>query len=88
MGMEPGLRVRCKRTGRPGVVAEIIDPPRAGRSLYVVWGGSLDFSLMSPDEIEADLDTPGPDGRPGLPAEPDWRTLLIDSDLGLAGDPG
>ena len=56
--------------------------------MYVVWGGSLDFSLMAPDEIEMDLERPGADGRPGLPTEPDWRSLLIDSDLGLSGDRG
>ena len=78
--MEPGLRVRCKRTGRLGVVTEVIDPPRRGRNLYVVWGGSIDFSLVAAHEIELDIETPGGDGRTG-PGEPDWRTLLIDPDL-------
>jgi hypothetical protein len=85
--MDPGLRVRCRRTGRRGVIAELIDPPRGGRSLYVVWGRSLDFSLMAPDEIEPDPETP-PGTEGGSAAEPDWRTLLIDSDLDRTRDPG
>jgi hypothetical protein len=85
--MEPGLRVRCKRTGRFGVVTEVIDPPRRGRNLYVVWGGSIDFSLMASDEIELDMEPPGSVGRVG-PSAPDWRTLLIDTDLDMAGGDG
>jgi hypothetical protein len=69
------------------VVTEVIDPPRRGRNLYVLWGGSIDFSLMSPDEIEVDIETPGTDGRLG-PPEADWRTLLIDTDLNLSGGDG
>ena len=70
------------------MVTEIVDPPRGGRSLYVVWGGSLDFSLMSPAEIEVDIETPAGDGRATAPFEPDWRTLLIDADLEVPGDEG
>jgi hypothetical protein len=86
--MEPGLRVRCKRTGRLGVVTEIVDPPRRGRSLYVVWGGSLDFSLVAPGEIEVDIETPAGDGRGSTVFEPDWRTLLVDADLEVPRDQG
>ena len=87
--MEPGLRVRCLRTGRRGVIAEIIDPPRGRRNIYVVWGGSLDFSLMAADEVEADLDTTGAGGRGTSHPETDWRTLLVDTDLHLPdGDAG
>jgi hypothetical protein len=86
--MEPGLRVRCRRTGRLGVITEVVDPPRRGRSLYVVWGGSIDFSLMSPDEIELDLETPRSDGRAGSASDTDWRALLIDADLEMPGDGG
>jgi hypothetical protein len=67
------------------MVTEVIDPPRRGRSLYVVWGSSIDFSLMSTDEIEVDYDTPA-DGGHGTAIDPDWRTLLVDSDLELPGD--
>jgi hypothetical protein len=74
--------------GRLGVVTEIVDPPRHGRSLYVVWGGSSDFSLVSPDEIEVDIETPAGDGRGTAPFKPDWRTLLIDADLDVPGDQG
>jgi hypothetical protein len=70
------------------VVTEIVDPPRRGRSLYVVWGGSLDFSLMSPDEIEVDFETPRGDGRSSSPGDGDWRMLLIDTDLEMPGDGG
>ena len=85
--MKPGLRVRCIRTGRRGVVTEVIDPPRLGRNLYVVWGTSIDFSLMAAHEIVADVETPGGAGRQN-PADPDWRSLLTDSDLDAQGGDG
>ena len=80
--MEPGLRVRCKRTGRQGVITEVVDPPRRGRNLYVVWGGSIDFSLVGPNEVEVDFETPGTDAAP---VAADWRMLLIDTDLEVPG---
>jgi hypothetical protein len=56
--MQIGQRVRSKQTGRPGVIQEIIAPPRNGRSLYVLWLPGPDVSLVSPSELELEGESP------------------------------
>jgi hypothetical protein len=58
--MKIGQRVRSKRTGRRGIVQGVIDPPRNGRSLYVMWVPGPDVSLLSADELDLEAATPEP----------------------------
>jgi hypothetical protein len=53
--LEVGRHVRLARSGRRGVIKAIVAPPRAGRSLLVVWDGGIDYSLVSTAEIDTDF---------------------------------
>jgi len=47
----PGVAVVALSSGRRGVVTSVISPARAGRSVYVMWEGDRDLSLLRPEDV-------------------------------------
>src|SRR5688500_386364 len=52
-GFRKGAFVKCRRTGRKGVISRVTEPGSDARRYYVTWADGMDLSLMGAAEIES-----------------------------------